>query len=308
MRIVFLGTADFALPILKALCDAGHQVDPVITAPRRPKGRGRRLLPSPVETAANQMGLRVLTPADPHDKDAIHTVTQSRPEAGVLAAYGTILRDELLTLPRLGFLNVHPSLLPEYRGAAPVQHALLEGRTVTGVSVIIMSHQLDAGDIVCQQSVQIHPDENAGELSLRLASIGAELLLAALDGLLKGSVQPRPQPTEGVSWAPRLSKSDRILDWTRPASTLHNQIRALAPRPGAVTTFRGKRLIILSSRVIAEPGCAQPGTLILEHPGMAVATGNGLLELLQLAPEGSRVQTGIDFRNGRQPSPGERLL
>lgn len=308
MRIVFFGTADFAVPVLNALHDAGHSVDPVVTAPRRPKGRGLKLLPSPVEVAATRLGVRVLTPVNPHDEDTIWTISRSEPEVGVLAAYGLVLRDRLLTLPQLGFLNIHPSLLPEYRGAAPIQRALLDGRTLTGVTIITMSPKVDAGDIICQRSVPINPDENAGELSYRLATIGAELLLPALDALKSGTVQPKPQPITGISWAPKLSKSDRILDWTRPATVLHNQIRALSPEPGAVTTFRNRRLIVLRSRVLGEVTVLPAGTLALEHPGMVVATGNGALELLQVAPEGSSVQTGIDFRNGRRPQPGEKLL
>ncbi|MEO0074429.1 MAG: methionyl-tRNA formyltransferase [candidate division WOR-3 bacterium] len=308
MQVVFFGTAYFAVPILDALCHAGHQVDPVITAPRKPKGRGLKPLPSPVEATAGQRGLRVLTPVNPHDNDVIRIITQVKPDVGILAAYGTILRDVLISLPQLGFLNVHPSLLPEYRGAAPIQRALLDGRTVTGVSVIIMTNELDAGDIICQRSVQIQPDENAGDLSLRLAKIGAELTLTALDSLRTGCVRTIPQPPVGISWAPRLSKADRILDWTLPAIKIHNQIRALAPEPGAITTFRGSPVLVLRSRVLPLETELPAGTLILEHPGTVVATGYGTLELLQVAPAGSRVQTGVDFRNGRRFQPGEKLL
>ncbi|MBM3315518.1 methionyl-tRNA formyltransferase, partial [candidate division WOR-3 bacterium] len=284
MRLAFFGTSGFALPALQALHATGHSVAVVVTAPARPRGRGLRLVPGPVEAEARRLGLNLRLPEDPHSADTLAALAGLDLDLGVLVAYGFILRERLLAVPRLGFVNVHPSLLPEYRGAAPIQRALFDGRARTGVTIIAMNRQVDAGDILCRQEAAVGPDETAGELSARLAALGAELLLPVLESLAAGTARPRPQVSQAATPAPRLAGSDRLLDWSRPAPELHNRVRGLSPEPGAVTVFRGRRLLVLRSRLLAGAAAAPAGSLLLDMPGLAVATGDGILELMQVAP------------------------
>ncbi len=308
MRVAFFGTSEFAVPALRALAESGHQVGPVVTAPARPSGRGRKLVPSPVEEEARARGLAVLAPEDPNDDAFLEDLAAHRPDVAALAAYGCILRSPLLHLPPRGFLNIHPSLLPRYRGAAPIQRAVLAGEPETGVTVIVLSDQVDAGDIVNQLAMTIGPDETTGELSHRLAEIGAGLLLEALARLEKGTGDRTPQDPELATRAPKIGKSERNVDWRETAPRIHNRIRALSPEPGAVTSFRERRIVLLRSRLHDTPERGEPGLLLLQHQGLLVATGGGAIEIAELKPEGSRVQSGADFRNGHRPVPGERLV
>ena len=308
MRVAFFGTSEFAVPALRALAESGHQVGPVVTAPAQPSGRGRKLVPSPVEEEARALGLAVLAPENPNDDTFLKDLSAHRPDVAALAAYGYILRTPLLRLPPRGFLNIHPSLLPRFRGAAPIQRAVLAGEPKTGVTVIVLSEQVDAGDIIKQVAVAIGPDETAGELSHRLAEIGAGLLLEALAGLEKNAGSRTPQDPELASRAPKIGKSERNIDWRETAPRIHNRIRALSPEPGAVTSFRERRIVLIRSRLHETPERGEPGLLLLQHQGLLVATGNGAIEIAELKPEGSRVQTGADFRNGHRLVTGERLV
>ncbi|MCX6843837.1 MAG: methionyl-tRNA formyltransferase [candidate division WOR-3 bacterium] len=308
MRVAFFGTSEFAVPALRALVERGHQVGPVVTAPARPSGRGRKLVPSPVEEEARALGLAILAPEDPNDDAFLKDLAAHRPDVAVLAAYGCILKAPLLRLPPRGFLNIHPSLLPSYRGAAPIQRAVLAGEHETGVTIIVLSEQVDAGDIVKQVTVAIGPDETAGELSHRLAATGARLVLEALTRLEKDTGSRTPQDAGLATRAPKIGKSERNIDWREAAQRIHNRIRALSPEPGAVTSFRERRIVLLRSRLHETPEHGEPGLLLLQHQGLLVATGGGAIEIAELKPEGSRVQTGADFRNGHRPVPGERLV
>ena len=308
MRVAFFGTSEFAVPVLRALTGSAHAVAPVVTAPARPSGRGRKLVPSPVENEARALGLTVLTPESPNDPAFVVELASLQPDVAVLAAYGYILRLPLLRLPRHGFLNVHPSLLPRYRGAAPIQRALLAGEQETGVTVISLCEQVDAGDIVEQAAVSVGPDETAGELSQRLATAGAGMVLDALARLDKGTLSRTPQDPKLATRAHKIAKSERNVDWREPAPQIHNRIRALSPEPGAVTSFRARRLVLLRSRLHPFPGRGEPGQLLVQHAGLVVAAGSGAVEITELKPEGSRVQTGQDFRNGNRPAPGERFV
>ena len=308
MRIAFFGTSEFAVPALRALAEHGHVVGPVVTAPAKPSGRGRKLVPSPVEQEARTLGLAVLAPEDPNDPAFIAELASLQPDVAVLAAYGCILKTPLLRVPPRGFLNIHPSLLPRFRGAAPIQRAVLAGEPETGVTVIVLSDQVDAGDIVNQLAMTIGPDETTGELSHRLAEIGAGLLLEALARLEKGTGDRTPQDPELATRAPKIGKSERNVDWRETAPRIHNRIRALSPEPGAVTSFRERRIVLLRSRLHDTPERGEPGLLLLQHQGLLVATGGGAIEIAELKPEGSRVQSGADFRNGHRPVPGERLV
>ena len=225
----------------------------------------------------------------------------------MLAAYGYILKPPLLILPALGFLNIHPSLLPRYRGAAPIQRALLAGEQQTGVTVIVLSEQIDAGDIIEQETVSVGPDETAGELSQRLADAGARLVLDALTRFGEGKATRTPQDPKLVSRAPKVAKAERDIDWRDSAQGIHNRIRALSPEPGAVTSFRQKRIALLRSRIHSTLDGGEPGQLLVRHSGLVVATGSGAIEIVELKPEDKRIQTGSDFRNGHRPNSGERF-
>jgi len=308
VRVAFFGTSEFAVPALRALAEHGHAVSPVVTAPARPSGRGRKLVPSPVEQAARALGLVVLAPEDPNDEAFLKDMAAHQPDVAVLAAYGCILKTPLLRLPPRGFLNIHPSLLPRYRGAAPIQRAILAGEQETGVTVIVLSEQVDAGDIVKQVAVAIGPDETAGELSHRLATTGARLVLEALTRLEEDTGSRTPQDPGLATRAPKLAKSERNIDWHETAPRIHNRIRALSPEPGAVTSFRERRIVLLRSRLHETPERGEPGLVLVQLPGLLVATGAGAIEIAELKPDGSRVQTGQDFRNGHRLNPGERLV
>ncbi|HTW91584.1 MAG TPA: methionyl-tRNA formyltransferase [bacterium] len=307
MRVAFFGTCDFAVPALQALVKSRHDVARVVAAPPKPSGRGRKLTPSPVEQEARALDLQVSTPANPNDPAFVTELASLRPDIAVLAAYGYILKPPLLAAPRLGFLNIHPSLLPRFRGAAPIQRALMSGEPETGVTVIALSEQIDAGDILEQVVVPVDPDETAGELSRRLSTLGARLILDAMARLQEGRANRTPQAPGLATRASKIAKSERPVDWREPASHVHNHIRALSPEPGAVTGFRGRRVVLLRSRLHAATDGGEPGRLLVLHAGLVVATGSGAVEITELKPEGSRAQTGTSFRNGHRLVEGDRF-
>ncbi len=308
MRLVFFGTAEFAVPSLRALLNAGHEITAVVTAPPRPAGRGQRLRASPVDDAARRIGLNVLQPLDPNDPAFVNLVVTLQPELGVLVAYGSILRRRLLEIPRRGMLNLHPSLLPRYRGAAPIQRCLMDGVQETGVAVIRMERKVDAGAIAALERTPVGPEETAGELSARLAEAGARLLVAVVDRMASGEVTAVPQDHTCASTAPKITKTDRAVDWNRPAARVHNLIRALSPEPGAVTALRGRRLVLLRSRPVAQSATGPPGTVMVECGSLTVACADTAVELLELRPEGGKTVCGTDFIHGYRLKPGERMV
>jgi len=307
VRVAFFGTSDFAVPALRSLARSAHRIETVVTAPPQPSGRGRKLVPSPTEQEARALGIKVLTPQDPNAPAFISEFGSQAPDAAVLAAYGYILKPAALSVPAFGFLNIHPSLLPRYRGAAPIQRALLAGEHETGVTIIALSEQVDAGDIVEQEVVAVGPNETAGELSRRLADVGARLILQSLTQLAEGKARRALQDPELATRAAKIAKAERSIDWRESAQQIHNRIRALSPEPGAVTSFRQRRIVLLRSEVspVSDPG--EPGQILFDHPGLVVAAGAGALEITELKPEGKRAQTGQDFRNGHRPVAGERF-
>jgi methionyl-tRNA formyltransferase len=307
VRLAFFGTSGFAVPALRVLAGSAHEVGLVVAAPAQPSGRGRKLVSSPVEQEARALGLEVLTPTDPNDPAFIAELKSRSPNAAVLAAYGYILKPALLAAPPLGFLNIHPSLLPRYRGAAPIQRAILAGEQETGVTVILLSELVDAGDIIEQEVLSIGQDETAGELSQRLAETGARLMLGALTRLGAGGATHTPQDPKLATRAPKIVKSERSIDWHDSAQGIHNRIRALSPEPGAVTTFRRNRIVLLRSRVRSTSEEGEPGELLVERAGLVVAAGSGTIEVIELKPEGKRTQSGRDFRNGHRPLAGEKF-
>jgi methionyl-tRNA formyltransferase len=307
MQVAFFGTSEFAVPALRALSASAHKLGAVVAAAAQPSGRGRRLVPSPVEQEARKLGLPVFTPRSPNDAGFTAELKSQGLDVAVLAAYGYILRPDLLSVPRLGFLNIHPSLLPRYRGAAPIQRAILAGDEETGVTIIALSEQVDAGDIIAQERTPIDEDETAGELSQRLAEVGARLAVNALALLDNGKAGRIPQDPAQATRAPKVARTERDIDWAQPARQIHNRIRAFSPEPGAVTSFRRKRMVLLRSRVSPVPERGEPGEVLVRQTGLVVAAGSGLLEIVELKPEGKRVQTGQDFRNGSRPQGGERF-
>jgi len=299
-RIVFMGTPEFALPTLERLA-THYSLVGVVTQPDRPAGRGRRMVAPPVKEFALAEGIPVFQPERLRRLEAVEHVRAWTPDLIVVAAYGQILRPSILEIPRLGVLNVHASLLPRWRGAAPVQAALLAGDEITGVTIMKLDEGLDTGPLIAKREVPILPGETAGELETRLAEIGGQLLLDVLPDYIAGLLRPQPQPQEGVTLAPRISIEAAGMDWTCSAVTLERHVRAFAPIPGAFTTWNGARLKILRGEAVAyDGGTTRPGTVFLQRKLPVVVTGDGALVLLQVQMAGKRPMNGDAFVRGRK--------
>ena len=303
MRIVYMGTPDFAVPALQALLDSPHhQVVGVFSQPDRPKGRGYKLMPPPVKELAESRQVPVYQPQKLRDGAALEILKQWAPDVIVVAAYGRILPKDILELPPYGCVNVHASLLPQYRGAGPVQWSVIHGEKTTGVTTMLMAQGMDTGDILEQASVSIGPDETAGELMDRLARLGAELLLHTLGLLEAGEAVPTVQDKSRATYAPMLKKSDGALDFSQPAQKLYDRIRGVSPWPGAYAYLDNKLLKIHKAALLPEQK-GEPGLLIGEKR-MIVGCGDGALELLQVQPQGGKRMQGADFLRGLRS--GER--
>lgn len=303
MRLVFFGSSDFSVPILRALKDR-HQVLAVVTQPDRPKGRGLKVQPTPVKAAAEEMDLRVLDP-ERLDGSVLRAIQDLEPEAFVVCAYGKILPRDFLRIPPLGAVNCHPSLLPRYRGAAPIQRALMKGEEETGVTTFLMDEGVDSGPILLQRRVTIGPDETATELSRRLSLLGAELVLETLEGLEAGIITPIPQDHSRACYAPKVEKAEALISWERPAKAIKDLIRALEMGPGAHTFFRGKVLKVYRAEL--GEGKGEPGMIIGLGEGIEVACGDGSLWLKELQLEGKRRMGASEFLRGQRIILGERL-
>lgn len=298
-RIVFLGTPEFAVPALAALSGAEDQVLLVITQPDRPKGRGRRPSPPPVKVLAQKLDLPVWQPESIKTPEVYEPLKDLAPDLLVVVAFGAILPLNLLQLPRIGPLNVHPSLLPAYRGPAPINWAILNGETETGVTTMFLDQGMDTGPILLSRRTAIGPLETAGQLHDRLARLGAELLLETIAGLKAGRVTPKPQPSTGATLAPLLKKADGLIDWTRPAEELARRVRGLDPWPGAYTTFKGKILKLFGAR--PGPGRGRPGQVLALDQGLLhVAAGQGSLALAELQIEGKKRLRAPEFWRGQR--------
>jgi len=308
MRMSFMGTPTFALPSLKALIAAGHDICLVVTQPDRPAGRGRVSTPPPVKLAAQELRLPILQPEKVGEPAVISALQAAQPEAIVVVAYGQFLPKPILTLPPHGCLNLHASLLPKYRGAAPIPWAIIQGETVTGVTIMQIEARMDAGPILMQQPEPIGPRDTAGTLSERLAIIGAELLCQALDQAARKTVHPIPQDEQCATYAPKLTVGDTHLDWARDARALDCLIRGLCPTPGAVTSFGGRRIKLLQAEVEAAID-SPPGAVcaIDRAKGVLVAAGQGGLWLSQVQPENRRVMTAAEFASGYRVRLGDVL-
>jgi methionyl-tRNA formyltransferase len=291
-----MGSPDFAVPVLNALAGA-YPLAGVITQPDRPAGRGMTLVPPPVKQAAQALGIPVLQPEKLRLPEAMACLRDWNPDLIVVAAFGQILRPEVLDLPRYGCLNVHASLLPRWRGAAPIQAALLAGDVETGITIMKMDSGVDTGPLLSRQSLPIVPDDTAGTLFEKLAPLGAELLLDTLPNYLEEKLQSRPQENEGATYAPMLSKDDERLDFNRPAVELERQIRALNPSPGAFFDWHGAPLKVWRARIREAQGLVAGRRLIVEG-SPAVGTREGLLVLEEVQPAGKKPMPGIAFLVG----------
>jgi len=303
LRLAFMGTPEFAVPILEALRAAGHEVVAVYSQPPRPAGRGHRPQASPVQRAAETAGIPVYTPQrlDAGEQEKFRALGLA---AAVVAAYGLLLPKAVLTAPRLGCLNVHASLLPRWRGAAPIQRAILAGDTETGVTIMEMDEGLDTGPMLLQERVPIGPETTAATLHDQLAEVGARLIVKALEGRATGKLVARAQPTEGVTYAKKLARDEGRLDWTKPAAELERMVRALNPAPGVWFEHAGERVKVLAATVGESQGRA-PGTVLDDM--LTIACGTGALRLLRLQRAGRAPMDTDAFLRGYPLPPGTEL-
>lgn len=311
MKILFMGTPEFSLPALDALADAGHQLAVVATQPDRPRGRGRAAAAPPVKRRALDRGLRVLQPADPGDARFIETAREAGPDLIAVVAYGNFLPATLWGLPPRGTINLHPSLLPKYRGAAPIPHAILNGERETGVTVLYLSERIDAGDIIAQERVPIAADATGETLAALLAERGGALLAGAVRSIELGTAARTPQDESAATFAPKLGKADGLIDWRAPAEELARKVRALRPWPVAYTFFSAgstpRMLRILEASACAGDSGETGRVFRCEGQGMRVGTGSGFLIVRRVQPEGGRAMTAAEFACGHRGIEGAML-
>lgn len=306
LRVVFFGTPAFAVPTLRALLASRHRIVALVSQPDRPSGRGQQVLPTPTKQIAVEAGVEILQPVKLRDEPFLSTIRSYNADLGVVAAYGRILPETLLGIPRLGMINVHGSLLPKYRGAAPVHRAVIAGDELTGVTIMRVVAALDAGPMLATATRPIGPDETSAEVERDLAEIGARALVDVVDRLAQGPVVETPQDDAHATYAPKVEKSESPIDWRSTARDIHNRVRGLQPWPMASTTIHGARYVIHRTGRSDRSSDALPGTVV-EAAGevLAIATGDGnLLRILAIQPEGRRTMTAREFLSGRKVSPG----
>jgi len=309
VRIVFLGSGAFAIPCLDALATAGHDVAALVTQPDRQKGRGQALSPPPLKPVAAARGIPVLQPRRVREPDAQEALRALSPELQVVVAYGQILPASVIAIARRGTVNVHASLLPKLRGAAPIQWAIATGETETGVTTMMIDEGLDTGPILLQRATNILPEETAAQLEPRLARLGAHLLLETVEGLESGVLRPTPQDESRATLAPLLKKEDGRIDWSRPATVIARRVRGFNPWPGAFTVHAGRGLKVLSARESSEDIAGLPGTVgRISAEGLLVVCGEGShLLLTEVQPESRRAMPAAAFAAGARLRPGDRL-
>jgi methionyl-tRNA formyltransferase len=316
MRIIFAGSGTFGLPTLRALVEGGQEVVAIVTPPDRPSGRGQVVRAGPIKWFARQQNIPVFQPESVNAPGALRHLRALAPDLLLVIAFGQKIESELLAMPKYGAINLHASLLPKYRGAAPVPWAILSGEVETGLTVIAMSDQIDAGDILGQRATPIEPNETAGELQECLAKLGARLVTEVVREILLDEVERRRQNENQATQAPRLKKSDGQIDWARPALQVHDQIRAMTPWPGAFTSLGPEgakaslRIVVDKSVLVQAAGVkGEPGTVVAVGPaGIDVAGSPGVVRLLELTPAGKRKMSAADFINGHRLKPGMRFL
>ncbi len=298
MRVVYFGSTEFSLAGLEALVAGGYDVAAVVTRPDRRAGRGRAMAETVVKTRSLELGIPVLQPEKLSAPDWLSIFEGTGADIGIVSAYGALLPLALLNKALLGFLNLHASLLPRWRGAAPIQRAIMAGDALTGVTLMVMEEGLDTGDILAQVEVPIKPEDTGTSLEAKLAAAGAEMLTGALPDWERGALQRTPQDEAAATYAPPLQREERIIDWMRSGRDIHNQVRALAESPGAYTTFRGRRIIVLETSNTGRPCAGQPGELRLAGEELLVCSGAELLKLEGVKPEGKRPMSGAEFVRG----------
>jgi methionyl-tRNA formyltransferase len=308
MKLVFAGTPEVAVPALDALLASGrHEVAAVVTRPDAPAGRGRRMVASPVAERAQEAGIEVLKPVRPRDPEFLERLREIGPDCCPVVAYGALLPKAALDIPARGWVNLHFSLLPAWRGAAPVQHAIMAGDEITGASTFLIEEGLDSGPVFGTVTEEIRPTDTSGDLLTRLAFAGAGLLAATMDGIEDGTLKAVPQPAEGVSLAPKVTVEDAHLDWSAPALRVDRVVRGCTPAPGAWTTFRGERLKLI--QVAPAPGRTDlaPGRLHAGKNNVHVGTGSYAVELLWVQAQGKKPMKAADWARGVRIAEGESL-
>jgi methionyl-tRNA formyltransferase len=310
MVVVFFGTPRFAVPTLQQLLDSPHTVAGVVTQPDRPRGRGQKVTDAPVKTLALERGVPVFQPDRLKPPEVAATLREWQPDVGIVAAYGRIIPEHLLTIPRLGMINVHASLLPKYRGAAPVHRAVMNGDPETGVTIMRVVKELDAGPMFAKAARPIGPDETSDVVEEALAGMGAGLLLTVLGQIAAGTAREEPQDDASATYAPRLTKEEGLIDWSKPSLAIHNRVRGLYPWPHAYTFLNGARLIIRRTRLglagrEAQP-CTSGGTVLrVDGDAIHVATGDGEIAIVEIQPEGRRAMHVHDFILGHPIVAGD---
>ena len=309
LRLIYFGTPPFAVPTLRALVGSEHQIVALVSQPDRPSGRGQHVTPTATKQVGLEAGVPILQPTRLRDDEFLATIASYQPDLGVVAAYGRILPDGLLKIPRLGMINVHGSLLPKYRGAAPVHRAVMAGEGITGVTIMRVVAALDAGPMLATATRPIDPDETSVDVERDLAELGAAALVAVVNQMSTGPVVETPQDDALATYAPKLEKSESPIDWERPAHEIHNRVRGLQPWPMASTTIHGTRCLIHRTRSTDQSTEASAGAVV-EATGdaLAVATGDRrVLRIVMIQPEGRRVMTVREFLSGRKLIPGTLL-
>ncbi|GGQ01593.1 methionyl-tRNA formyltransferase [Streptomyces griseomycini] len=308
MKLVFAGTPEVAVPALDALLASGrHEVAAVVTRPDAPAGRGRRLVASPVAERAEEAGIEVLKPARPRDPEFLERLKEIGPDCCPVVAYGALLPKAALDIPARGWVNLHFSLLPAWRGAAPVQHAVMAGDEITGASTFLIEEGLDSGPVYGTLTEEIRPTDTSGDLLTRLALAGAGLLAATMDGIEDGTLKAVPQPAEGVSLAPKVTVEDARVDWNTPALRVDRVVRGCTPAPGAWTTFRGERLKIVQAAPVPGRTDLAPGELAAGKNNVYVGTGSYAVELLWVQAQGKKPMRAADWARGVRIAAGERV-
>ena len=306
MKLIYMGTPGFAVPALRSLHAAGHDVLAVVTRTDKPAGRGKVLTPPPVKVAAQELGIPVLQPKRVREPAVVEFLRSLAPDVIVVAAYGQILPREILTLPKLGCLNVHASLLPAYRGAAPINWAIVRGERSTGVTVMQMDEGMDTGAILLQERIAIGDRDTAGTVTESLSVLGARAIVDALPRIASGELKPQQQDHAKATMAPPLRKEDGNIDWTSPAREIHDRVRGLSPWPGAYSYLDGKLVKVLETEAI--DGSAEPGSVTRpDKDTCAVGTGSGLLRIIALQPEGKKPMTAAEFLRGHRDVAGKKF-
>ncbi|MFJ3711797.1 MULTISPECIES: methionyl-tRNA formyltransferase [unclassified Streptomyces] len=308
MKLVFAGTPEVAVPALDALIASDrHEVAAVVTRPDAPAGRGRRLVASPVAQRAEEAGIEVLKPARPRDETFLARLREIGPDCCPVVAYGALLPRTALDVPARGWVNLHFSLLPAWRGAAPVQHSIIAGDEVTGASTFLIEEGLDSGPVYGVLTEEVRPTDTSGDLLTRLAFAGSGLLVATMDGIEDGTLHAVPQPAEGISSAPKLTVEDAQVDWTAPAMRVDRLVRGCTPAPGAWTLFRGERLKLVALTPVTDRTDLAPGELSVSKNSVHVGTGSHAVELLWVQPQGKKPMRAADWARGVRIAAGELL-